>query len=515
MGESKRARYSSGSLTWRTIGLASVMAYCSLIDLPAGFANESDPMITGTLPRGEEVTRQGHSLEMQHEAPPGRLLVLGFVGDLGFSGKDQPLSSAGAIRHGRVIPWADLTAGIAQLLDADATFANLETVVTDRSDLGPTDKAFNFAASSEGLRQAIKAGINVMAAANNHAADYGEQGIADTLRHLEVARTDGLKAYAGLGRGDERYRADTFELQGVSVGLAAVGKGINPAGADGYGQPLYASLLDFQRASGLLGKTGADVRVLSVHYNEELSLLPAVADTKRLRSAIDRGDATIVFGHHSHVPSGVERRGDGVILYGLGNFLHAGTQNMARYGQCRDFGLHARVYLWVAPGDKPILRAVEITPIMDMHEIAKPFPAKEAASRIAIVNAISEELSRDGGDPLYFVPTSSGSGLACVQDPATYGDELDARCKEQLSPLMNVASEAAVSLASCKPLPQVEVAAGSQKNNVKPVALEEQSGKLSKPSKKQASKKINKTTIPVAKDKKRSAGRFFLFSRTD
>lgn len=174
--------------------------------------------------------------------------------------------------------------------------------------------------------------------------------------------------------------------------------------------------------------------------------MPAVADTKRLRSAIDRGDATIVFGHHSHVSSGVERRGDGVILYGLGNFLHVGTQNMVRYGQCRDFGLHAHVYLWVAPGDKPILRAVEITPIMDMHEIAKPFPAKEAASRIAIVNAMSEELSRDGGDPLYFVPTSSGSGLACIQGPTTYGDELDARCKAQLSPLMNVASEPAVSL---------------------------------------------------------------------
>jgi hypothetical protein len=51
--------------------------------------------------------------------------------------------------------------------------------------------------------------------------------------------------------------------------------------------------------------------------------------------------------------------------------------------------------------------------------------------------------------------------------------------------------------------------------DVKPVALDEQSGKLSKPSKKQASKKINKTTIPAAKDKKKSAGRFFFFSRTD
>lgn len=472
-------------------------------------------MITGILPRAGGVMRHDHSLEMQQQSPPGRLLVLGFAGDLGFSGKDQSLSSAGAVRHGRVIPWADLTAGVADLLDADATFANLETVLTDRADLGPTDKAFNFAASSAALKESIKAGINVLAAANNHAADYGEPGIADTLRHLEAARADGLKAYAGLGKGDERYRADTFDLEGVSFGLAAVGKGINPAGADGFGQPLYASPLDFQRATGLLGKTDADVRVLSVHYNEELSLLPTLADRKRLRLAVDRGDATIVFGHHSHVASGVERRGDGVIFYGLGNFLHAGTQNMARYGQCRDFGLHARVYLWVAPGNKPILRAVEITPIMDMHEIAKPFPAKESASRIAVVNAISEELSRDGGDPLYFAPTSSGTGLACVQGLATYGDDLDARCKAQLSPLLNVAADSPVSLASCKPLPQVRVATGSQKKSVKPVALVEQSGNLPKPFNKQASKKSDKTIRPVAKNKKKSAGSVFLFSRAD
>ncbi len=66
---------------------------------------------------------------------------------------------------------------------------------------------------------------------------------------------------------------------------------------------------------------------------------------------------------------------------------------------------------------------------------------------------------------------------ACIQGPTTYGDELDAICKAQLSPLMNVAPEPVVSLASCKPLSQVEVATGSQKNSVKPVALEEQSGK--------------------------------------
>lgn len=471
--------------------------------------------MTGSLPGAGGAALHGRWISKPPEAPPGRLLVLGFAGDLGFSGKDQALSTVGAVRHGRIVPWNELFSGVAPLLEADASFANLETVITDRPDLLSVDKSFNFAASPAGLKEAVRAGINVIAAANNHAADYGEGGIAETLRHLAVAEALGLKGHAGLGRGDERYRAAVFDLDGSSVGLSAVGKGINPAGPQGYGQPLYASQPDFDRASRSLAATGADVRVLSVHYGEELNLLPSAADRDRLRAAVGRGDATIIFGHHSHVASGVERKGDGVIFYGLGNFLHAGTQDMARYGQCRDFGLFARVYLWVAPGSRPVLRAVEVTPIRDMHEIAKPFPAEEAAKRIAVVNAMSEELGRDDGDPLLFTPTDQGSGLACLPGAASYGDELEARCKAQVSPLMSVAAVPRVSLASCKPLPQVELAAGQKKTKPEPVTME---GRRSKPEKavKQTSTKREVTKLAAGeKSRTKTPKRFFLFSTAE
>lgn len=516
MGQSTPIRHSLGSLARRALSLAVAMACCVSSHLPAAFANEPDALITGSLPGGGGVTRHGSWFRGPHETSPGRLLVLGFAGDLGFSGKDQPLSPAGAVRHGRVIPWEELVAGLAPLLEADATFANLETVITDRADLAPVDKAFNFAASSVALVEAVKAGINVLGTANNHAADYGAAGIGGTLRHLEAARAEGLKAHAGLGKGDSRYRSEVFDLHGTSVGLAAVGKGINPAGAEGYGQPLYASTSDFVRVSRSLGNTQADVRVLSVHYNQELSLLPSVADKTRIRSAVESGDATIVFGHHSHVASGVERRGDGLIFYGLGNFLHAGTQNMARYGRCRDFGLHARVYLWVVPGSKPVVRAVEVTPLKDMHEVPRPFSAEEAAVRIELVNAMSEELSRDSGDAVRFLPTKSGSGLACFPGSAIYRDELEARCGAEVSPLMNVSSVPRVSLASCKSLPQVELAAGEERTKRKPEQLGERASKNTKPALKQADRKPDKTNTQQGKDQKKKSGkRFFLFSRAD
>lgn len=390
-------------------------------------------------------------------AAQGHLLVLGFAGDLGFSGADQPLNSSGAIRHGDVIPWAELMRGVSPLLKADANFANLETVITDRSDLTPIDKAFNFAASPAGLGAAASVGIDVLTAANNHAADFGGTGITETLRHLEALKARGLLTYAGLGIGPRRYEPGTFMRRGSKIGFAAIGRGINHDGPDGPGQPLYASPADFERVTRGLGGSDADVKVLSVHYGEELNLIPADADRARLRSAADSGRADIVFGHHSHVASGVERRGDAVIFYGLGNFMHAGTQDMSRYDLCRDFGLYARVYLWSSPGVKPFIRAIEIFPLRGMNRAPEPYPPAEAAVRVALVNAMSEAIAGEGGGAVHFNPTASGSGLACMPDGSDYGDELSARCRVAGTMTVRMADTGpGVSLAACRPPPQAE-----------------------------------------------------------
>jgi len=483
-----------------------------------GLANEPGSLITGSLPPAGEGSRPGRLIREPDAPPAGRLVVLGFAGDLGFSGSDQPLSPAGAIRRGRVIPWDDLISGVAPLLEADATFANLETVITERADLEPVEKAFNFAASPEGLAAAVKAGINVITAANNHAADYGEQGIAETLRHLGTAKAAGLKGYAGLGQGEARYLPGVFDLEGISVGVAAVGKGINPAGPAGFGQPLYASPSDFARASAALGGTKAEIRVLSVHYGEELGLIPPEADRAWLRAAVDRGEATIVFGHHSHVASGVERRGNAVIFYGLGNFLHAGTQAMARYGACRDFGLHARVYLWVAPGAAPVLRAVEVTPIADMHDVTRPYPPGEAAIRIGVVNAMNEELSGEGRDALRFVPTEAGTGLACFAGQGRYGDELAARCAASTGLLRTASLSEPMPLAACKPLPQVRVATAEPNATpapAKPGAAEGNPKEVAVLPVAPAKKAVASKPPAGVKKKAKAARKFFLFSKAD
>jgi hypothetical protein len=151
-----------------------------------------------------------------------------------------------------------------------------------------------------------------------------------------------------------------------------------------------------------------------------------------------------------------------------------------------------------------------------MHEIAKPFPAEDAATRIELVNVMSEEVNRDSGNAVRFLPTGSGSGLACFPGVTIYGDELEARCQAQVGKPMNVSTHPRVSLASCNPLPQVQLVTGAPKVQRNAKQADEEVSKKPKPAVKQAIGKPDKTKTQSRRDtKKKSGKRFFLFSRVD
>lgn len=446
-----------------TIGGMLALAVMALACAAPGLA--ADELTTQSLPP------HAGSAAPEPEAAP-QLLVLGFAGDIGFTGDGDVPSPDGAVKHGAVIPWQRYMGGVAPLLQADANFANLETAVSSRRDLSPIEKSYNFLGDPEALRQTVAAGLTVLTAANNHSADFGAAGIVETLAALARVKSQGLKATAGLGIGADRYQPAVFALKGLKLGIAAIGIGYNHAGTQGPGQPLYASPQDFARVADGLSATGADVRVLSVHYGKELVTLPSARDKARLRSAVDTGRAGIVFGHHSHVPSGVEIRNGGLILYGLGNFMHSGTQDLSRYGVCRDFGLYAKAYLSLRPGHAPILRAVEITPIGGMHLAPEPMPPMEAARRIAILNRLNRDVAEEGTAPVRLETTPQGTGLVCVGEQSGYHDELAARCRSAAGPRQSTPLVDAALPASCgvepPPPPREATAAASPAPAPKP-----------------------------------------------
>lgn len=86
---------------------------------------------------------------------------------------------------------------------ADYRALNLETPVTARPRTPHPTKDFVFFSLPESLGALTEAGIDYVGLGNNHVYDYLDDGLADTLRHVEAARLGRSGARDVLGPIDD------------------------------------------------------------------------------------------------------------------------------------------------------------------------------------------------------------------------------------------------------------------------------------------------------------------------
>ena len=190
--------------------------------------------------------------------------------------------------------------------------ANLEgPVLSGEHDLVPNSKAGPSLFSSE---LPNGSGQFIFALANNHLMDFGLPGLESTLEFLDK---QGFRA-CGAGKDIHEARKPITVLdQGVRVGLISCCEaqfGVarrNTAGVAEFGPWVYRAIRDLRET--------LDSVVVSVHAGNENSPWPSPHIRELYHSFIDAG-ASVVHGHHAHVPQGYEAYGEGVIFYGLGNF---------------------------------------------------------------------------------------------------------------------------------------------------------------------------------------------------
>jgi poly-gamma-glutamate synthesis protein (capsule biosynthesis protein) len=386
-------------------------------------------------------------------------ITIVLVGDTGLGGDRQPVDARGAYRHGARIAWADLTTHVRDLIDGDLNFANLESVVTDRNDLKSEDKTYVFRSHPDGVRHLAAIGFNLLSTANNHSMDYGARGLQDTLTHLDAITSIGLiKAHAGLGRDRaDAGRPRIVDVKGARVALSAIGivSGGFPhhrAGPNRGGQLAIQSPEDFDDVTRWLGEAAADYRMLSVHHGQELAVRPGSDSIRKLRQiAVRERGIDLVVGHHAHVVAGVEMVQGHLIFYGLGNFMHPGMQNMARFGMCRDYGLLARVHLMKGSDGRLAARAVEVVPVTDMHAQVRRFAAAQSAERVEVLNYLARALDdpQSGAVGVRFAPQQDGSGLYCAPGAATDVGRIGRLCANWREPLPPTAAMTARIASSC------------------------------------------------------------------
>ncbi len=220
-------------------------------------------------------------------------------------------------------PEHDFFTTVAPLLKgADLRFANLEGPLSEQK--GETQSPWNaltFTGPPKGAEALARAGFDVVSTANNHAWDYRERGLTETLDNLDRA---GVR-HVGTGRDLHAAEAPLIiEKNGLRLGFLAVTdiwnmgslrthKGASfVARAD---KDLLATAVRALRASGK-----ADVIVVSYHGGVEYTDLPLPRTREILRASIDAG-ADMVLGHHPHVLQGIAWHAGKPILYSLGNLL--------------------------------------------------------------------------------------------------------------------------------------------------------------------------------------------------
>ena len=140
---------------------------------------------------------------------PAGEFTIAFAGDVNFADRTAD----------RLAADPETAFGVAApgLAAADLTMVNLETAITTGGE--PEPKSFTFRAPPTALTALADAGIDVASMANNHGADYGATGLADTV----AAITDSGFPVIGIGTNETQAMAPfRTTINGVQLAIFAV-----------------------------------------------------------------------------------------------------------------------------------------------------------------------------------------------------------------------------------------------------------------------------------------------------
>ena len=151
--------------------------------------------------------------------------------------------------------------------------------------------------------------------ANNHMMDYGPEGMRATLAMLSAR---GIPC-CGAGETREAARMPMFLLESGRE-IAVIGCCEHQFGVSYGGRPGVAALGGWVFDAVRAARKRADFVVVSCHAALESSPFPDPELRLFYHRLIDEG-ASVIHGHHAHVPQGWEQYGEGVIFYGMGNFV--------------------------------------------------------------------------------------------------------------------------------------------------------------------------------------------------
>jgi len=330
------------------------------------------------------------------------------VGDLLLAGALLPLLD----RHGTDYPFLHVRD---RLRGADVAVGNLEVPLTRAQTPTPgkdpravrEGRDYVFRAPPTLAGNLRRAGFDVLSLANNHAMDYGAEGLLETVRVLRAA---GIRP-VGAGRNvEEATRAVVWRSSGVELAFLAASQilpvgsvatdsspGIAASRGNYGGRDWRAGLLQRVRAHAAAGR----VVVVSVHWGTERASVPD-REQVELAAALAAHGAHAVLGHHPHVLQGMAWVGRTFVAFSLGNFVATPSDRLARES--------VMVTLWVTSHG---VRRVQVQPVWIQAGQPQPLGGEPAARLLSRLDRLSRAFGATvspAGEVWPSVRTSNRSG---------------------------------------------------------------------------------------------------------
>ena len=220
---------------------------------------------------------------------------------------------------------ADPLAGIRRRLEgASWKVVNLECVV---SDLGTATagKRYSFRAPLEAIRVLADARINAVSLANNHAADFGHEGLLDSIARLRASEIEAIGAADTL---EAAYAPHFFTARDGSTGAV-----IALSDFDAKDAPIATSDQRERVARAIAEARGKAAFVLClVHWGDENTEKVTERQRELARWLIDH-DVDAVVGSHSHCIQPMDFYHGRPVVYSLGNLVFDGAPTLPSWNK--------------------------------------------------------------------------------------------------------------------------------------------------------------------------------------
>ena len=284
-------------------------------------------------------------------------VTFAFAGDTHFV--DEWDTEGGAVYTGVPTLAAQLRANPEHLLTsvapvfarADVSMVNLETAITDRGQ--PVEgKAYHFRSPALSFKALKAAGVDVVGMANNHALDYGPDGVADTFAAIAASGTP----VVGIGHNAaEAFRPYLTTIGDQRIAIFAATDWLEPALVSQWAasdtRPGLAFCIDPTRLLAAVSavRPQVDTLVVFLHWGVETTHC-ASPDQHTLAQALIAAGADIIVGSHAHRVFGAGHVGQALVAYGLGNFVYFredGESGSSGILLVTATGRHVDSYEWV------------------------------------------------------------------------------------------------------------------------------------------------------------------------